>query len=289
MQNLVFRKNLTIDKSIHTAYVQANRSAQHFIYIENQYFLGSSYAWPSYVNSGADNLIPIELALKIAKYCSQTREMMYKITADELKAMDIKDMHPEDYLILFCLGNREEPSSNGSPDLDKSTNKSAAVIYSYQCPALPPAHSCRHPVPPVRSHRHPALSLLRFSPSLVSSPPGHCCPGQLSSRPAEAGAETDRPWLQNIGGIWMAEHLGMVDFKDPSSLDCVNFVNDIAKENWKKFTDDEMKTLQGHLLKYPVKVEADGKISPLPDQECFPDVGGKILGAPTSLPDSLTM
>ena len=34
------------------AYIQAIRSAQHFIYIENQYFLGSSYAWPSYKDAG---------------------------------------------------------------------------------------------------------------------------------------------------------------------------------------------------------------------------------------------
>lgn len=31
--------------SIHTAYVKAIRSAQHFIYIENQYFIGSSFNW----------------------------------------------------------------------------------------------------------------------------------------------------------------------------------------------------------------------------------------------------
>jgi hypothetical protein len=57
LQNLVCRKNLVIDKSIHTAYVRAIRSAQHFIYIENQYFLGSSYAWPSYVNSGFNSFL----------------------------------------------------------------------------------------------------------------------------------------------------------------------------------------------------------------------------------------
>lgn len=55
-------------------------------------------------------------------------EMMYRIIADELKAMDNKDMHPEDYLNFFCLGNREEPPSNGSPESEKSTDKSAAVI-----------------------------------------------------------------------------------------------------------------------------------------------------------------
>lgn len=52
LQNLLFGKNLVIDKSIHTAYVKAIRSAQHFIYIENQYFLGSSFGWPSYKNTG---------------------------------------------------------------------------------------------------------------------------------------------------------------------------------------------------------------------------------------------
>jgi hypothetical protein len=52
LQNLVCAKNLVIDMSIQTAYIQAIRSAQHFIYIENQYFLGSSYAWPSYKEAG---------------------------------------------------------------------------------------------------------------------------------------------------------------------------------------------------------------------------------------------
>lgn len=34
------------------AYIKAIRSAQHFIYIENQYFLGSSYNWPDYDKAG---------------------------------------------------------------------------------------------------------------------------------------------------------------------------------------------------------------------------------------------
>ncbi|KAI7745940.1 hypothetical protein M8C21_010614 [Ambrosia artemisiifolia] len=65
IQNLVYAKYLVVDRSIQKAYIQAIRSAENFIYIENQYFLGSSYAWPSYSNTGADHLIPIEIALKI--------------------------------------------------------------------------------------------------------------------------------------------------------------------------------------------------------------------------------
>jgi phospholipase D1/2 len=41
-----------IDMSIHTAYVKAIRAAQKFIYIENQYFLGSSYNWDSHKDLG---------------------------------------------------------------------------------------------------------------------------------------------------------------------------------------------------------------------------------------------
>ncbi|KAK9092276.1 hypothetical protein Syun_027187 [Stephania yunnanensis] len=51
--------------SIHAAYVKAIWDAQHFIYIENQYFLGSSYNWNSHKDLGANNLIPMEIALKI--------------------------------------------------------------------------------------------------------------------------------------------------------------------------------------------------------------------------------
>ncbi|WOL07514.1 phospholipase D gamma 1-like [Canna indica] len=46
-KNLVCGKNVLIDMSIQTAYINAIRAAQHFIYIENQYFLGSSFNWDS--------------------------------------------------------------------------------------------------------------------------------------------------------------------------------------------------------------------------------------------------
>lgn len=52
VQNLVCGKNVLIDMSIHTAYVKAIRAAQHFVYIENQYFIGSSYNWSQYNDVG---------------------------------------------------------------------------------------------------------------------------------------------------------------------------------------------------------------------------------------------
>lgn len=56
-QNLVCGKNVLIDMSIHMAYVKAIRAAQHFIYIENQYFIGSSYNWSSNKDVGEEIII----------------------------------------------------------------------------------------------------------------------------------------------------------------------------------------------------------------------------------------
>ena len=90
--------------------------------------------------------------------------------------------------------------------------------------------------------------------------------------------------------LW-AEHLGELNklFKEPESVECVKMVNSIAEENWKKFTDVEYSPLQGHLLMYPLQVDMDGKVNPLPEHENFPDVGGKVIGAHSiQLPDVLT-
>lgn len=90
--------------------------------------------------------------------------------------------------------------------------------------------------------------------------------------------------------LW-AEHLAVADtyFEEPESLKCVKIVNEIAEDNWKKYTTPEFRPLQGHLLKYPVQVDADGKVGPLPGYENFPDVGGRVLGSPSpALPDTLT-
>uniref|UniRef100_I1LI59 Phospholipase D n=1 Tax=Glycine max TaxID=3847 RepID=I1LI59_SOYBN len=157
-QNLICAKNLVIDKSIQTAYIQAIRSAQHFIYIENQYFIGSSYAWPAYKDAGADNLIPMELALKIASkirakerfavyiilpmwpegdpktgamqeilfWQGQTMQMMYDVVARELKSMQLTDVHPQEYLNFYCLGNREHFNE------DSSSTNGAQVSTAYK-------------------------------------------------------------------------------------------------------------------------------------------------------------
>ncbi|MED6199169.1 Hydrolyzes glycerol-phospholipids at the terminal phosphodiesteric bond [Stylosanthes scabra] len=65
---LVNEEDKTIDRSIQDAYIQAIRQAKNFIYIENQYFIGSDFDWnvdEKKEHSDAVNLIPKELSLKI--------------------------------------------------------------------------------------------------------------------------------------------------------------------------------------------------------------------------------
>ncbi|KAF2303844.1 hypothetical protein GH714_023819 [Hevea brasiliensis] len=70
VSGLVSGKDNIIDRSIQDAYINAIRRAKNFIYIENQYFLGSSFGWKSndikVKDINALHLIPKELSLKIA-------------------------------------------------------------------------------------------------------------------------------------------------------------------------------------------------------------------------------
>ncbi|PKA54202.1 Phospholipase D delta [Apostasia shenzhenica] len=323
-QHLIFRKNVAIDRSIHTAYVRAIRAAEHFIYIENQYFIGSSYGWPDYKSPGADNLIPMELALKIASkiragkrfavyivipmrpegpadsssvkeilyWQGQTIKMMYKIVGQELKSMNMKE-HPQDYLNFYCLGKREElPNQLLQPSNQPSEKNKAAVVALSQ--KFQRFMIYVHAKGMIVDDEYVILGSANINQrSLDGSRDTEIAMGAYQPHHTWIGKQR-HPRGQVYGhrmSLW-AEHLGMLNpcFEEPQSEECVKFVNKIAEENWVKYTVDQVIQLQGHLITYPIKVEADGSVGQLPGQESFPDVGGKILGEHlAALPDELTM
>ena len=132
-------RNLTVEQSIQEAYIQAIRKAERFIYIENQYFIGGCHLWEKDQHSGCRNLIPIEIALKVANkikakerfavyilipmwpegviesdvvqdilhWTRRTMSMMYKLIGEAIQESG-EPGHPRDYLNFFCLANREE-------------------------------------------------------------------------------------------------------------------------------------------------------------------------------------
>ncbi|KAL0753531.1 hypothetical protein Bca101_091199 [Brassica carinata] len=266
-QNLVCAKNLVIEKSIQTAYIQAIRSAQHFIYIENQYFIGSSFVWPNYKEAGADNLVPIELALKIATkirarerfavyivipmwpegdpssapvqeilyWQGQTMQMMYEIIAREIKHMDLENVNPQDYLNFYCLGNREELPSDqncvsSSGEMVPASQKWGRFMIYVHAKGM------------VVDDEYVLLGSANINQRSIA--------GSRDTEIAMGAYQNHQTWSHR-------KHMGKIDdiFKEPETLECVKRVNMISEDNWKKYTDDSFVPLQGHLLKYPLSVD----------------------------------
>ncbi|XP_027345139.1 phospholipase D delta-like isoform X2 [Abrus precatorius] len=320
-QNLLCGKNLKVDQSIHTAYVKAIRSAQHFIYIENQYFLGSSYHWPSYKNAGANHLIPMELALKIASkiyaderfsvyivipmwpegvptsaavqeilfWQGQTMSMMYMIIADALRKAGLSDQyHPQDYLNFYCLGKREPQCSESPPTQNQSSeNRSLVSVKKFRRFMI-----YVHAKGMIVDDEYVIIGSANINQrSLDGSRDTEIAMGAYQPK-YTFKQKNSHPRGQVYGyrmSLW-AEHLGSLDgiFGEPHSLECVRYVNKIARQNWEIYVSEENNQMRGHLMQYPVKVCKTGKVTALDDYECFPDVGGKILGSANSLPDALT-
>ena len=61
------KKGALLDSSIAKAYIQMIRGAQNFIYMENQYFMGSAYSWSRNDDVNCYHTIPSEIAQKIVE------------------------------------------------------------------------------------------------------------------------------------------------------------------------------------------------------------------------------
>ncbi|KAK4786811.1 hypothetical protein SAY86_010644 [Trapa natans] len=322
-KNLVCGKNVLIDMSIQAAYIKAIRAAQHFLYIENQYFLGSSYNWDSYKDLGANNLIPMEIALKIASkikakqrfsayivipmwpegvpttssvqrilfWQRKTMEMMYYIIYEALvEAGWEKEYEPQDFLTFFCLGTREAPQGpykeySGdikgpikSQELAKKNRRFMIYVHSKGM---------------IVDDEYVILGSANINQrSLEGSRDTEIAIGAY--QPHHTYAKKDSYPKGQIYGYRMslwAEHLGIVEecFKEPESLECMRRVRWMSESNWEQYVADEVVTMKGHLMKYPLLVDRMGKVKPIPGCETFPDVGGKIEGSFTAIQENLTI
>ncbi|KAI3737578.1 hypothetical protein L2E82_27585 [Cichorium intybus] len=320
---LVSGKDNIIDRSIQDAYIHAIRRAKRFIYIENQYFLGSSYAWESDDIKGEDvgalHLIPKELSLKIVSkieagekftvyvvvpmwpegipesasvqaildWQRRTMDMMYKDIVLALQAQGLEE-DPRDYLTFFCLGNREvkregEYVPSESPDPDTDYMK---------------AQEARR----FMIYVHAKMMIVDDEYIIIGS-------ANINQRSMDGARDTEiamgayqpfhlstrEPARGQIHGFRMAlwyEHLGMLDesFQNPENTHCVKKVNQIADKYWDLFASENLEQdLPGHLLRYPIGVASEGTVTELPGMEFFPDTKARVLGAKSDyLPPILT-
>lgn len=328
---LIVRRNALIDLSIHHAYVHQIRRAKHFIYIENQYFLSSSHMWLSGQRGGfAPNLVAIEIAEKIcAKIRANERFAVYvnvplypegapasgpvqEILSHQRKTVSVItqriaetiaetgiDSSISDWFNVFCLVNRESvdgsAGNGGSTPLEQQLSASRRfMVYIHSKFAVFDDTAVIIGSANVNSRsldgsRDTEIACLAWQPEYVSTGSNGYGIGE--------GEEGEMPKgdVAAFRASVFSQHLGeyLEVFENPSSLECVHLIRDMAAKNWDHFADDSVEDVldmpHGHLALYPYEIdESTGEIST--KQECFPDFPTALIKgkATPGIPNILT-
>ncbi|XP_072950499.1 phospholipase D alpha 4 [Typha angustifolia] len=296
------------EHSLQDAYVQAIRRADRFIYIENQYFIGGCHLWEEDQHSGCNNLIPVEIALKVVSkirtkerfavyiiipmwpegipesepvqailhWTRLTMTMMYGLIGKAIKESGV-DGHPRDYLNFFCLANREEKHWG-----------------EFVPHCLPPHLSDYWKAQQNRRfmiYVHSKLMIVDDEYILLGS-------ANLNQRSMDGSRDTeiaigcyqpeyvgDRSRKGDIHTYRMSlwyEHTARIAeaYLEPESIHCVRTLRRIGEEMWKLYTEEFIVDMEGaHLVTYPINILRDGTINDLGEAGGeFPDTTALIRG-----------
>ena len=105
-RNLASSSNdLSVARDIHNAYVHRIMTAQRFVYIENQYFMGSSHFWKNVAQAqpGLRNLIPIALTEKIISKIYAGEDFVVYVIVPMFPEGDPETMGMQVYLFLLFI------------------------------------------------------------------------------------------------------------------------------------------------------------------------------------------
>ncbi|KAI0563002.1 Phospholipase D [Gracilaria domingensis] len=327
---LMVRRNALSDHSIHSAYVHQIRAAKHFIYIENQYFLGSSHMWESNQRGAfAAHLVPIEIAEKVcAKIRSGQRFAVYvsiplypegapdsgavqEILSHQRKTINLirrrikktidevgSDSCVEDWFNVFCLVNRESfeggAGNGGSTELEtKLSNSRRFMIYIHSkfavfddtCAIIGSANINGRSLD---GSRDTEIAIATWQPE-------HVARGSNGYMPKDDEGSMPKGDVAAFRASVWAEHLGDYNeiLDDPSSLQCVHHVRELACANWDHFASEDSESVTdmpyGHLALYPYKYDDDtGEV--IASDETFPDFPTALIKGKASpaLPNMLT-
>ena len=307
-----------LEDSIMRQYVNLIRGAKSFIYIENQYFLGSAFAWLEDQETLSHHIIPIEIAEKIIckveageffhvyvtipmypegdpastpsqeiiRWQFRTMEMIYKRVWRAIEKSGL-DAHPKDFITFYCLGKRESPDDVPEDLLPAAPGTGAEIV----------RESLRHPI-----YVHSKLMIVDDEYLIVGS-------ANINQRSLGGNRDSEicigayQPaWTHNgdipRGGVhtfrlalW-SSHLGGYDpvYEDPGTTDCLQRVTDVSSEFWEVYKADEPSFSDVHLLPYPLAVSEMGDLSPLDAPwDTFPDTIAPVVGTKSGiLPAKLT-
>ncbi|KAK4760781.1 hypothetical protein SAY87_005674 [Trapa incisa] len=300
-----------VERSIHEAYVEAIRRADRFLYIENQYFIGGSHLWARDSNCGCGNLIPVEIALKVASkvragerfgvyiviplwpegmpesetvqeilhWTRETMEMMYRLIGEAI-IESRREGHPRDYLNFYCLSNREgkregemEPQKDPRPSSQYWNAQKHRRFMVY-------VHSKLMIVDDVYLLIGSANINQRSMDGQRDTEIAIGC-YQNRSKEKRSASASGRDIQAYRMSLWY-EHTRQAQdlFMEPESLECVNAMREIGDRMWGVYRGEEVVDMEGvHLMSYPVQVTPDGRVD---------DIGGSsgAHGAGAVFPDT---
>ncbi|MQL98186.1 hypothetical protein Taro_030898, partial [Colocasia esculenta] len=300
--------DLPVECSIHEAYVRAIRRAERFIYIENQYFFGGCQHWEQDRHCGCTNLIPVEIALKVASkiragerfaayivipmwpegapdgeavqamlhWARLTVAMMYRLVGKAIRESG-GGGHPRDYLSLFCLANREE--KRGDELAPAAAPPRGTQYWNAQ-------QNRRFMI-----YVHSKLMIVDDEYLLIGS-------ANVNQRSMDGRRDTEiavgchQPGYvgeQRVAGdvhtyrlsLWY-EHTGaaLEVFREPQGVECARQLNGIADAAWGAYSGEAVADMEGvHLVSYPIAVSADGAVGDLEQGGgVFPDTSAAVKG-----------
>jgi len=312
-----------IDNSILRQYVNLIRNAVSFIYIENQYFLGSAYSWLEDNDTLSHHIIPREITQKIIskieagesfhayicipmypegdpttmpsqeilRWQFRTIESMYKRIAIAIEKAGC-GTHPTDHLSFYCLGKREgledEDLLAALDELDAPAPATGAEIVR---------ETLRHPI-----YVHSKLMIVDDDYIVIGSAninqrsmagerDSEICVGafqpdhSISDGPPRGDIHTFRM------ALWSAHLGGYSDqFENPNSGECLDYVRSVTSQFWDVYTAEVPSSSDVHLLPYPYDISDTGDVAPLEAPwDCFPDTIAPVIGAKSNvLPSKLT-
>eukprot|EP01055_Gregarina_sp_Pseudo9_P004304 Gregarina_sp_Pseudo_9__4303@NODE_445_length_2815_cov_13_445245_g421_i0_p1_GENE_NODE_445_length_2815_cov_13_445245_g421_i0NODE_445_length_2815_cov_13_445245_g421_i0_p1_ORF_typecomplete_len840_score228_15PLDc_2/PF13091_6/1_9PLDc_2/PF13091_6/2_1e18PLDc/PF00614_22/1_4e07PLDc/PF00614_22/1_9e06PLD_C/PF12357_8/4_6e14C2/PF00168_30/1_6e08_NODE_445_length_2815_cov_13_445245_g421_i01692688 len=315
-------KKVMVDRSIAGAYLYLIDRAQRYIYIENQYFLGSAQYWDDRSDTPAWHLIPYELVRRICRaihekkrFCVyvltplypegvpssmsvqeilhwqyQTVNMMYRKIGAKLAQVGDTTSHPTDYLQFFFIGKRE-PDSNppmpgkASVELENALTNKRFPIYVHSKMMI-----CDDEYIILGSANINDRSMSGCRDTEIAV--GCCQPHHKVIEATNGEVVLPNGCVSAFRLHLWHEHLGEIlqEYSDPGTLECAKKIRRLANENWDVFSGTETASLpHGHLCAYPYHIAKDGVTGPLTTNPNIPGTDAPVCGVPsTMLPGALT-
>jgi phospholipase D1/2 len=305
------KKGRLVDNSIHLTNIHHIRRAKHFIYIESQYFMGSSFMWDKDSDVKCGNMLAAEIALKICEkiaagepfavyillpfwmegipaagptqgllyYQRVTIEAMYKKVQEALDARMANSsdhgLEVTDYLNFYCLGNRETPEGSqatGTPEAPDEVTLAKTRRHQIYIHSKMMIVDDDVTLIGTANVNQRSMDGCRDSEIMMTAwQPDHVSDAKSIAR-GDVHAFRMHAWA-TITNQWHEE------FRDPSSVDCVRLMNKIANKNWETYLGDETVDMDSHILPFPLEF-SHGKIKArtgLKDGN-FPDTQASVLG-----------